>query len=145
MSRIVAPAIQWRLHLPVAPERVYAALDGREGRESFWAERAPEVGEYIEFSFINGDTYRSRLLRRTSPTLWEINYFGGPATFTLSQDGHGGTDLLLTHRGVKPTDWTATYAGWLSVLLPLKAWLVYGVDLRNHDRRRTWNDGYVDQ
>jgi len=25
------------------------------------------------------------------------------------------------------------YAGWLNVLLPLKEWVVYNVDLRKHD------------
>ena len=36
-------------------------------------------------------------------------------------------------------------AGWLNVLLPMKAWLQYGIDLRNHDPERTWDDGVVDQ
>ncbi len=36
-------------------------------------------------------------------------------------------------------------ARWLNVLLPLKAFVDHGVDLRSHDPTRTWDDGYVDQ
>jgi len=32
----------------------------------------------------------------------------------------------------------------VSVLLALKAVADFGVDLRNHDRRRSWTAGYVD-
>jgi len=32
-----------------------------------------------------------------------------------------------------------------NVLFPLKAWLMPGADLRNHDPTRSWDDGYVDQ
>jgi hypothetical protein len=35
-------------------------------------------------------------------------------------------------------------AGWVSVLLALKAAADFGIDLRNHDPARTWNKGYVD-
>jgi hypothetical protein len=35
-------------------------------------------------------------------------------------------------------------AGWVSVLLGLKAAADHGVDLRNHDAARTWSQGYCD-
>jgi hypothetical protein len=35
-------------------------------------------------------------------------------------------------------------AGWVSVLLALKAAADFGVDLRNHDAARTWAQGYCD-
>jgi len=35
-------------------------------------------------------------------------------------------------------------AGRVSVLLALKAAVDHGVDLRNHDRERTWVQGYAD-
>ena len=34
--------------------------------------------------------------------------------------------------------------GWLNVLFPLKAAVDFGIDLRNHDPRRTWDQRYVD-
>lgn len=142
---IVPNPIVWRLHLPVPPDRVYAALNSDAGRQSFWAESAVEQDGVIHFHFINGIRYASRLLSRTPSREWTIEYFGGAARFELVADGRGGTDVTLTHSGVAEADRVETYAGWLNVLLPLKAWLAHGIDLRNHDPQRTWDDGYVDQ
>lgn len=143
-ANIGAP-IRWRLHLPAAPEEVFAALATDAGRAAFWAESAVERDGAIDFQFINGSTHRSAILHSRPPSLFAINYFGGEARFELSDDGRGGTDLLLTHTGVARDEWIETHAGWLNVLLPLKAWLITGVDLRNHDPSRCWNKGYVDQ
>ena len=56
----------------------------------------------------------------------------------------GGTELTLTDSGVPDAEWEATLAGWVSVLLALKAAADFGVDLRNHDARRTWEQNFVD-
>lgn len=137
--------IRWRLHLPVAAEHVYAALDSDVGRAAFWAESAVEEEGVILFHFINGYRCRSPILERDASKVWAIEYFGGEARFELTPDGAGGTDLLLTHFSVSEEDWEETHAGWLNVLFPLKAWVVYGVDLRNHDPARSWDQGYADQ
>jgi uncharacterized protein YndB with AHSA1/START domain len=133
------------MHLPVPPDQVFRALDTDDGRAAFWAESAVEADGMIEFRFINGESHTAKVLRRDAPLVFEINYFGGPARFDLNPDGNGGTDLLLTHRGVPSGEWSQTHAGWLNVLFPLKAWLAHGVDLRNHDPSRTWDQGYADQ
>jgi hypothetical protein len=133
------------MHIPVSRERVYSALDSAAGRAAFWAESAGELDGHVNFHFINGVTYRSRVLVRRAPDLWAIEYFGGPAVFELTDDGAGGTDLLLTHDGIGVSDWVEVHAGWLNVLFPLKAWLTFGIDLRNHDPQRTWDAGYADQ
>ena len=59
-------------------------------------------------------------------------------------DNDGGTDLLLTERGVPAESRVSNHAGWVSVLLALKAAVDHGIDLRNHDPLRTWDRGYVD-
>lgn len=143
-DRIGGP-IRWRMHIPATPEVVFAALDTDEGRASFWAESAIEVGGNIEFTFVNGFAWQARILERRAPKLFAIDYFGGPARFDLVSDGSGGTDLLLTHEGVDTDEWNEVHAGWLNVLFPLKAWITHGVDLRNHDAERTWDQGYADQ
>lgn len=137
--------IRWRLHIPVPPERVHAALDSDAGRAAFWAESAVLTDGHIEFRFINGYSCRSRVLERRPPGTWSVDYLGGPARFELNSDGRGGTELLLTHEGVSPDEWNEVHAGWLNVLFPLKAWLAHGVDLRNHDASRSWDQGYADQ
>jgi uncharacterized protein YndB with AHSA1/START domain len=133
------------MHVPVPPAELFAALDTDRGRAAFWAESAEEADGHIEFRFINGQTWKGRVLERRAPRLLSIDYFGGPACFELSSDGKGGTDLLLTHEGVGPDDWNEVHAGWLNVLFPLKAWVAHGVDLRNHDPERSWDRGYADQ
>ena len=138
-------AIRWKLHVPVAPEKVYDALNSDEGRASFWAQSAIEHDGHIHFEFVNGMSYRSRVLEREPSKRFSIDYFGAVATFELEPDGAGGTDVTLTHDGVDAESWTEVHAGWLNVLFPLKAWLAHGVDLRNHDPKRLWDDGYVDQ
>ncbi len=137
--------IRWRIHLPVSPERVYTALDSNVGRAAFWAQSAVETDHGIEFRFANGECATFRIHYRQPPSAWAVEYFGGIARFDLTPDGRGGTDLLLTHSGVNAEEWHETHAGWLNVLFPLKAWLVHGVDLRNHDADRTWDQGFVDQ
>jgi uncharacterized protein YndB with AHSA1/START domain len=141
----VGGPIRWRIHLPVPPERVFEALDTPEGRAAFWAESATERDGQIEFRFANGATCLSRILERRPAVSFALDYMGGPARFELASDGAGGTDLLLTHEGVRADEWNEVHAGWLNVLFPLKAWVAYGVDLRNHDPERTWDDGFADQ
>jgi len=143
-DRIGGP-IRWRMHIPVPPEKVFAALDSDEGRASFWAQSAVEVDGEIEFRFINGYETRSRILERRPPHLFSIEYMGGTARFELADDGGGGTDLLLIHESVGAEEWSEVHAGWLNVLFPLKAWVTWGIDLRSHDPERSWNQGYADQ
>lgn len=138
-------AIVWRLHLASAPKDVYRMLATNEGRARFWAESAVETEGRIEFVFPNGLECESDVLAAVPPSRYVVRYFGGSlASFELEPDGRGGTDLTLTDEGVSEADWAETYAGWLSVLLSLKAALDFGVDLRNHDQARTWDQGFVD-
>ena len=65
-------------------------------------------------------------------------------TFELADDGRGGTDLTLTDAGVSAEDRTEVIAGWISVLLALKAAVDFDIDLRNHDLNRTWDQGFVE-
>jgi hypothetical protein len=130
--------------IPVAPQRVFEALDTDAGRAAFWAESAIEHDGMITFCFINGLRHESRILERRPATRWSIEYFGGAATFVLAAAGPG-TDVMLTHEGIAAADWQDVHAGWLNVLFPLKAYLAFGVDLRNHDPARTWERGYADQ
>jgi hypothetical protein len=131
--------IRWRLHLAAAPEAVLALLATDEGRAGFWAESAAERDGAVEFRFPNGEQWRGRVLER-GPGVFAVDYFGSPARFELAEDGRGGTDLTLTHGDEHPD----TRPGWVSVLLALKAAADFGVDLRNHDPARTWDQGFVD-
>lgn len=145
MGDEIGGPIRWRMHIPASPEAVYDALDSDRGRAGFWAESAVETEGTIAFRFINGYRCQSRILARQRPALFALEYIGGTARFELKGDGKGGTDLLLTHEGVAANEWNEVHAGWLNVLFPLKALVVHGIDLRNHDPARSWDQGYADQ
>lgn len=137
--------IRWRVHLTSPPERVYTALATDLGRASFWAESAVEADGVIHFVFPNGLTWEAEILEAVPARKYSVRYYGGStATFLLEDDGRGGTDLTLTDRGVPPADRTEVIAGWVSVLMALKAAVDFGVDLRAHDPDRHWDSGYVE-
>ena len=136
--------ILWRIHLTSAPATVFDLIDSDQGRASFWAESAAEQDGEVHFEFINGISYRGTILGRTRPQWWAIDYFGSRVEFSLEPDGAGGTDLTLVNYDVAVTDRAEVSAGWLNVLLPLKARADFGVDIHNHDPARTWDEAYAD-
>jgi len=137
--------IAWRCHLRSAPEAVYEMLDTAEGRERFWAAAAPEVGGAVEFRFSNGQTLTSKIVKRDPGKLFQLRYFNGSTvTFVLRSDGAGGTELTLTEEAFAPEDVLENLAGWISVLLGLKAAVDFRIDLRNHRPGCTWESGFVD-
>lgn len=144
LSKRVGGETRWKLHIKTPLEEVFRALASDEGRAAFWADEAAERDGVIHFVFSNGVEHESRVLAREPPRLFSIEYFGGKAAFTLAPDGCFGCDLTLLHTGVPEDEWIETHAGWLNVLFPLKAYVAFGVDLRNHDGERPWNDGYAD-
>lgn len=137
--------IVWRIHLRSSPEVVYDLLASAEGRRRFWAASAEETAGTIAFRFTNGQTVACRILERRPPTRFALTYFGdSTVAFDLAADDRGGTDLRLTETGVPPDEALDNLPGWVSVLLGLKAAADFGIDLRNHDPARQWEQGYVD-
>lgn len=137
--------VSWRVHLRAGPAIVYELIATSSGRRRFWAESAEERDGVIEFRFSSGLSWRGRVIEELPPRRYAVEYFGGSRVdFNLAADGAGGTDLLLTEAGISPSEWLENHAGWVSVLLALKAAADFGVDLRNHDARRSWEQGYVD-
>lgn len=138
-------AIRWRLHLRSSPAEVWELLATGSGRARFWARRAEELDGRIRFEFRDGSTVDSEILERRPPERLAVTYFGGSRVrFTLRPDGAGGTDLELHETGVAESDRLDNLAGWVSVLLALKAAADFGIDLRNESAERRWRHGYVD-
>ena len=139
------------LHLRSAPPRVYEALSTDAGRESFWVERSRSNAASVELHFPNDIRFLSEIESRHAPDaegmpgMLRMTYLDDTrVTFTLRSDGAGGTDLEVEHRDVPEAMVAENRAGWVSVLMALKASLDHGIDLRNHDLRRTWDQGYVE-
>lgn len=136
--------IRWRMHFLSPKEKVFAALATDEGRARYWAESAPEANGRITFHILGYEPFSGRILKRKAPSLFALEYFGTIVEFSLQDDGEGGTDLLLVATQVHESIRMEMVAGWVSVLMAMKAAVDHGVDLRNHDESRTWNGGYVD-
>ena len=137
--------IVWRLLIPASIDKVYKMISTDSGRASFWAESAIEEGGQINFKFINGYSYKSKILEKNPPHSYEIEYFDSIARFNLIAIDDNTTELKLTNSNVDKSEWLEVHAGWLNVLFPLKAMASFGIDLRNHDPQRTWDQGFADQ
>jgi uncharacterized protein YndB with AHSA1/START domain len=136
--------IRWKMHFTSPPERVFDGLATDEGRARYWAESAPEKDGLITFHILNYDPFSGRILKSKKPSLFALEYFGSTVEFSLKKDGKGGTDLSLVATNVNESIRWEMVAGWVSVLMAMKAALDHGVDLRNHDASRSWQDGYAD-
>ncbi len=137
--------IQWRVHFRSPPEKVYDALATDEGRGQFWADETTETEGSIQFRYSNGMISEFKVLDRSRPVRFAIEYFGGSrAQFDLADDGQGGTDLTMTETGVPEANRLIHLPGWIPVLMSLKAAVDFSVDIRNKDPKRTWADGFVD-
>lgn len=136
--------IVWRVHLRSSPVTVYETIATDAGRASFWAESAIERDGVVTFEFINGERSSGRVLVAEPPRRWAVEYFGSTVEFDLADDGSGGTDVTMVDTGIPDAHRAEVTAGWLNVLLPLKATVDFGVDLHSHDPSRTWDEGYVD-
>ena len=140
-----ASIIRWKLHLKSSQQIVYEKLSTNHGRASFWAESAMEQDGVIHFVFPDQAEWKGKILENDPPHRFKVEYYGGSiTTFELNSDGSGGTDLSLTDQGVPAEDRTEVIAGWISVLMALKSSVDFGIDLRNHDPNRTWNEGYAE-
>jgi uncharacterized protein YndB with AHSA1/START domain len=121
----------WKLHFKSGPSDVYRALSTPGGRSRYWAD-APESDGTISFTFGDGTTTEARIEEAVQNRRYRFTWFEGRGlTFNLAPDEAGGTDLtVIGQSGPQLSD-------DVSVLLRLKAWVDFGVDLRNHDTTRT--------
>jgi uncharacterized protein YndB with AHSA1/START domain len=133
-----------RLHLDSRPERVFDLFATDQGRESFWVSKCRQQGDLIRFSFPNGESLVSRILESSPVRRFSFTYFQDSVVTVELIEVADGTDLVLREAGVPAEFLVDNRAGWVSVLLNLKARADHGVDLRNHDPARTWTTGYVD-
>ena len=133
-----------RMRLRSSPEKVFALLTTDAGRQSFWAERSEQRGDTLTLRFPNGEVLHSRIAESRAPARFALSYFGGSALGFDLLPVDGGTDLTLTESGIQPGSLRENHAGWVSVLMALKARADHGIELRNHAPGCTWSEGYVD-
>jgi uncharacterized protein YndB with AHSA1/START domain len=135
--------VEHRLHLRSGPADVWRLLATDDGRVLFWAEQSTERDGVVRLVFPNGLVEELEVLVTEPPRRLVVSYFGERTELALEPDGSGGTDLHLRAEAAGPGA-AETSAGWVSVLMALKAAADFGVDLRNHDPARTWDQRFVD-
>ena len=136
--------ITWKLHLKSDPKAVFGLLTTDAGRKTFWAEKAIEENGIIHFVFPNGQIYDSQITGQIPNKELCLDYFDSSVKFLLAPAENWGTDLTLINENVPESDFAEVNAGWVSLLMNLKAVADFQCDLRNHDPKRTWGQGYAD-
>ncbi|WP_106145871.1 SRPBCC family protein [Flagellimonas meridianipacifica] len=136
--------ITWKLYLKSNPKAVFDLISTAEGRKKFWAEKATEVNGIIQFTFPNGQEYKGQILKTIPNRKFYLDYFNSLVKFNLEPSENDGTDLILINENVDESEFSEVNAGWISVLMNLKAVADFNCDLRNHDPKRTWNQDYAE-
>ncbi len=138
-------SVNWKIHLSSSPKKIFEFLDSNEGRAKFWAEKSIEEDNKIFFEFPNGYKWVSDIIERIPNKKFKIKYIDNSiTTFDIIEDGKGGAIVELTDENVKNEWKNDVLPGWVSVLMNLKAAVDFGVDLRNHDKTKTWDERFCD-
>jgi len=137
-------SVEWRINCRTTAQKIYDTLITPEGRMSFWAESANQLDDHIHFEFPNGLSHSSRVIESIPNKLFCLEYFEAKTTFMIHPNDDNTCTLTLHAENIPEPDFMEVHAGWVSVLLNLKAFLEHGIDLRNHNQNRTWDQGFVD-
>ena len=140
----ISGRIELKVHCTSSADKIFHLLDSDEGRKNFWAESTEEINGYIHFTFPNGQQYASKIISKIIHSEFSIIYFDTLVTFQLLGSKDNGTDVKMIHLDVPSEDYADTKAGWVSVLMALKAYADFGIDLRNHSKGKNWDTGFVD-
>lgn len=136
--------IVWKLHLNSPPDKIYPYIATDKGRSSWWAESTVEKNGNILFLLKNNIQCESKIISFEPNRKFEVIYFGSKVSFLLESDNEGGCELTVHETPSTSTDRNESTAGWVSVLLALKAAADFGIDLRNHNEHQTWQHGFCD-
>jgi len=133
----------WKINLSSSPQKVFSFWTTDEGREEFWAEKSIKDDNFFNIMFFDGSTTEVLVISEKMPKI-ELIFLRTILTITLNDDGNGGTDLLLNNKNIPAEDYESLSNKWISTLLNLKAVCDFGVDLRNKDNTKNYDNGYID-
>lgn len=146
---------QFRLKIEIAapPRRVFDAWTRRE-LVSKWFPVAgviePRKGGQIALTFLGGDTHDDKVTAARRPSLLQFP-FGkrGEQVRITFKKVRGGTCCELHQFNMATTPIAkiqmhmGCQQGWTFFLTNLKAFLEHGLDMRSHDPRKSYRQGYV--
>lgn len=135
--------VSWKVFIQAPPSMVFRYLSEDSLREKFWAEKSQSNGDCFELDFPNGVHTVCRVIDQLEWIRLKIEYFNSIVLFELSPR-QLGTELKVTNTQIPVGEFPDFLAGWVSVLLSLKAAIQFNIDLRNHDPEKCWDQGFVD-
>lgn len=142
-----------KIALAVPPERVFRAWTDQSDIVNWFLSKAilePIKGGRFYMEFLTGQSGDERVLgiRKNIYFCFTFGKDGETVEVTLKKT-KTGTDCILHQFGMKKTEKSRVMwhmgcrNGWVFFLTNLKAYLEHGVDLRSHDPKKTYKDGYV--
>jgi uncharacterized protein YndB with AHSA1/START domain len=142
-----------KIELAVPPERVFRAWTNASELSAWFAvtcEIEPRSGGRLFFEWLGGDRLETRIIavKKNRELCFPFGPKGEQVRVHITKSRQGALCTLeqsgmLTSPGQKIEMHMGCKTGWVFFLTNLKAYLEHGVDLRSHDRRKSYQTGYI--
>jgi uncharacterized protein YndB with AHSA1/START domain len=143
-----------RIEIKAPPSKVFKSwTDAAEIVRWFTVKAViePRKGGRLYFEWLAGDKLDTRIVRIRKPSLLVFPFGGGKEEVSVKIRKSGRVSLVELHQyGMKttPTQKVSMHlgcqVGWTFFLANLKAWLEHGIDLRSHNPKKSYKQGYID-
>jgi uncharacterized protein YndB with AHSA1/START domain len=142
-----------KIEIKASPEKVYRAWTDDKLITKWFVHKAviePKKGGRFYMKFLGDVESDEKVLgiRKNSYFCFSFGKAGETVEITIKKSGKG-TDCILRQFGMKTSNkakvqWhMGCRNGWVFFLTNLKSFLEKGVDLRSHDPRKSYKQGYV--
>lgn len=153
-----AAAYDWshfslKIEIAAPPERVFEAWTTAEQLSGWFTvttEFEPRKGGRIYFEWLGGDRFETTVteIKKNKLVVFPFGSSGEQVRVKIRKS-KGGTICTLEQSNMKTSPkhkvgmHLGCKVGWTFFLTNLKAWLEHGVDLRSHDRQKSYANGYL--
>ena len=134
-------------------EKVYRAWTDEKMIVKWFTEKAviePRKGGRLYFEWIGGDKLETNVILARKPSKFVFPFGGKSVEVAISLSAAKGGTVVELHQynmSTAPKTRVSMHMGckegWAFFLTNLKAFLEHGIDLRGHDPRRCYVQGYV--
>jgi len=142
-----------KIEIKAAPSRVFKAWTDPDIINKWFTvktEFEPRKGGRIYFEWLAGDKFETRVLaiKKNERILFPFGNKGEKVEVRLKKSGRK-TILTVKQYDMKITPeakWSmhkGCEVGWAFFMANLKAYLEHGIDLRGHDKKKSYKQGYL--
>lgn len=147
---IVNNVIKLRVVLPCSKESVWRLIATPEGLASWFPPSCRGViakDEIIEFAWMNDSAYTFRVLELENGHFMEMEWIkGAKVRYSIDRENPVVVTIEATYPQTSEgkEQQLIEIAPWAFEITNLKSIAVGGVDLRSHDSKFSWRDGFID-